>query len=145
MVCNLNTVVGKGFLLGDSMAPPKDFCYNNYISLWDLHQLLIHLTFPSTQPKEKHFDLTPEDYSFLHKYLAMYPRESAYPLYDPNDFKDITMKFFLTPTDTNGHAPANLRVFNKVGQAYGFMTDCSYAVDTANKVEFFFKLYHLRQ
>jgi hypothetical protein len=33
--------------------------------------------------------------------------------------------------------PDNIRIFNKVGQAYGFMTDCSYVVDTLNKVEFF--------
>ncbi len=137
VVLGLNTVVGKGFKLGDSIAPPKDFAYYNYISLWDLHRLLIHIAFPSTQTKDKHFDLEPEDYAFLRKYLAMYPRESVYPVYDPNDFKDVTMKFYLTPTDTNGHAPPNIRVYNKVGQAYGFMTDCSYALDTLNKVEFF--------
>src|SRR5580698_9169003 len=32
---------------------------------------------------------------------------------------------------------ANTRAFNKVGWAYGFMTDCSYIQDTLNKVEFF--------
>lgn len=137
IVLGVNTVVGKGFMLGDSIAPPKDFCYNNYISLWDLHRLLIHLTFPSTQPKNQRFDLEPSDYAFLHKYAGMYPRESAYPVYDPNDFKDVTMKFFITPMDTGGTAPPNIRVFNKVGQAFGFMTDCSYAIDTVNKIEFF--------
>jgi hypothetical protein len=30
-----------------------------------------------------------------------------------------------------------VRIFNKVGQAYGFVTDCSYFADTINKVEFF--------
>lgn len=136
-VTGINTIVGKGFKLNDSIAPPKNFACINYISLWDLHRLLIHLTFPSTQPHDKRFDLSAGDYAFLHKYMGMYPRESAYPVYDPAEFKDVTMKFFITPTDTNGHAPPNLRVFNKVGQAYGFMTDCSYAIDTANKVEFF--------
>jgi hypothetical protein len=32
--------------------------------------------------------------------------------------------------------PSHVRVFNKVGWAYGFMTDASYVVDFANKVEF---------
>ena len=30
----------------------------------------------------------------------------------------------------------NVRVFNKVGWAYGFLTDASYVVDFANKVEY---------
>jgi hypothetical protein len=32
--------------------------------------------------------------------------------------------------------PANIRVFNKVGWAYGFLTDASYVADFKNKVEF---------
>ncbi len=32
--------------------------------------------------------------------------------------------------------PSYVRVFNKVGWAYGFLTDVSYVVDFKNKVEF---------
>jgi flavin-dependent dehydrogenase len=32
--------------------------------------------------------------------------------------------------------PAGVRVFNKVGWAYGFLTDVSYVCDFANNVEF---------
>ena len=32
--------------------------------------------------------------------------------------------------------PDNIRVFNKPGSAYGFMTDCAYIVDYENGVEF---------
>ena len=32
--------------------------------------------------------------------------------------------------------PSHVRVFNKVGWAYGFMTDVSYVADFRNKVEF---------
>ncbi|MEI4563231.1 hypothetical protein, partial [Klebsiella pneumoniae] len=32
--------------------------------------------------------------------------------------------------------PKNVRVFNKVGWAYGFLTDASYIVDFENKTEF---------
>ena len=44
------------------------------------------------------------------------------------------MKFFFR--GINRKLPENVRVFNKVGWAYGFMTDVSYVVDFRNKVEF---------
>jgi hypothetical protein len=137
IVTHLNTIVGKGFMSNDTLGPPKNFSYNNYVSLFDLHKLLTYLIFPSVQPKKHRLELNKGDYEFLQKYMGMYPRESIYPKYDSIEFPDIKMKFFITPTDTFGHAPKNIRVFNKVGQAYGFTTDCSYFADTENKVEFF--------
>ena len=32
--------------------------------------------------------------------------------------------------------PDRLRIFNKVGDAYGFLTDAAYIIDLENKVEF---------
>ena len=32
--------------------------------------------------------------------------------------------------------PSHIRVFNKVGWAYGFLTDVSYVIDLKNKVEY---------
>jgi hypothetical protein len=32
--------------------------------------------------------------------------------------------------------PENIRIFNKVGWAYGFLTDASYVADFSNNVEF---------
>jgi hypothetical protein len=47
------------------------------------------------------------------------------------------MKYFMGLDSGTYTMPDNIRIFNKVGQAYGFMTDCSYVMDTLNKVEFF--------
>ena len=44
------------------------------------------------------------------------------------------MKFFFS--DKDHQLPSHIRVFNKVGWAYGFMTDVSYVADFKNKVEF---------
>lgn len=137
MVNGFNTVVGTGYMNGTNIDPPRDFKYNNYISLGDLHHLLINLIFPSNQSKSQKMHLKGNDYAFLRKYMGMYPSESVSPQFPIADYPDTHMKFFITPTDTFGHGPANIRAFNKVGQAYGFMTDCSYVVDTLNKVEFF--------
>ena len=136
-VKHMNTIVGKGFMNGDKIDPPKNFNHNNYISLWDLHRLLVHLTLPKLQPKKQQLKLTTEDYAFIHKYMGMYLRESVLPRYDSVDNHDDKFKFFMTAADTSGKAPKGIRIFNKVGEAYGFVTDCSYFVDTVNKVEFF--------
>ena len=32
--------------------------------------------------------------------------------------------------------PSHIRIFNKVGDAYGFLTDAAYIVDFKNKIEF---------
>ena len=39
--------------------------------------------------------------------------------------------------DNKGPIPDHIRLFNKVGLAYGYMTDNAYIVDFKNKVEFF--------
>jgi hypothetical protein len=44
---------------------------------------------------------------------------------------------FLMFADTPDRIPENIRIFNKVGLAYGYTSDCAYIVDYENKVEFF--------
>jgi hypothetical protein len=134
---HMNTVVGKGFMNGTHMDPPKNFNHNNYISLWDLNKLLVRLTLPKLQPKKQQLHLTTADYAFIHKYMGMFLHECVFPKYDGPENPDCKYKFFMTPADVSGKAPDGVRIFNKVGQAYGFVTDCSYFADTINKVEFF--------
>ena len=45
------------------------------------------------------------------------------------------MKFLLCGKEPVKH-DAGLRIFNKVGDAYGFLIDAAYIVDFRNKVEF---------
>lgn len=131
----LNPLVGNAYL-GDGMLrkQPKNFTYANYIPLTELHRLLIHLMFPEEQ--HPGFNLADKDYAYFKHCMGLLPRESAYPIYNPNDYPDNLMKFFMGFTDDN-QMPSNIRIFNKVGQAYGFTTDCSYIIDTLNDVDFF--------
>ncbi|MCO6478632.1 MAG: hypothetical protein J5I94_18510, partial [Phaeodactylibacter sp.] len=88
--------------------------------------------FPDAVPPGERFNLTPEDYRFLWKYMSMLPRESDYPQYKE---WDSYVKFFLFG-DSKEPIPDHIRIFNKVGDAYGFLTDVAYVVDFKNKVEF---------
>ena len=134
----LSPLVGNGYLGGGSLInEPKSFRFSNYIKLSELHSFLTHVMLPETQPAAHRLTLTHNDYQYLYKCMGMFPRECAYPAFDSLHYPDNYMKYFMN-LDSGVHTmPDNIRIFNKVGQAYGFMTDCSYVVDTLNKVEFF--------
>ncbi|MGI8638054.1 MAG: hypothetical protein ACR2KZ_21885, partial [Segetibacter sp.] len=66
--------------------------------------------------------------------LSQFPSETNYPKYDTLKYYGSYVKFFFH--DSSHAMPENIRVFNKVGWAYGFMTDVSYIADFKNNVEF---------
>lgn len=113
---------------------PIDFTYANNLSLLDLQQLLQSVLFPRSVSKKQRFDLTGDDYKFLYQYLSQYPSETNYPKYDSNKYYDSYVKFFFKYG--SHQMPAQVRVFNKVGWAYGFLTDVSYVADFQNRIEF---------
>jgi len=66
--------------------------------------------------------------------MSQYPSETSYPKYDSSEYYDSYVKFFFrSPAHT---MPEGVRVFNKVGWAYGCLTDVSYVADFKNGVEF---------
>lgn len=113
---------------------PFDFTQHNNLPLEDMQQMLKAVMFPDTAPARQRFDLTKEDYDFLYRFLSQYPSETDYPKYDTAEYYDSYVKFFLR--NDNHEMPSYIRVFNKVGWAYGSLTDVSYVVDFKNKVEF---------
>ncbi|HEV8287111.1 MAG TPA: serine hydrolase [Chitinophagaceae bacterium] len=113
---------------------PIDFTYANNLSVEDLQQLLQSVLFPLSVPKKQRFDLGKNDYEFLYRYLSQYPSETNFPRYDSNKYYDSYVKFFFK--HGSHKMPTDVRVFNKVGWAYGFLTDVSYIADFKNNVEF---------
>jgi hypothetical protein len=113
---------------------PFDFTRHNNLSLGTLQQVLQSLLFPGSVPKKQRFRLAKQDYLFLYRYLSQYPSETPFPKYDTTLFYDSYVKFFFR--DATHQMPPHVRVFNKVGWAYGFLTDVSYVVDFKNGVEF---------
>jgi hypothetical protein len=114
---------------------PIDFTKVNNLPLEDLQQMLQSILFPRSVPQQQRFDLTKEDYDFLKQYLSQYPSETNYPKYDTTEYYDSYVKFFFR-NSMHHTTPANIRVFNKVGWAYGFLIDASYVADLKNNVEF---------
>lgn len=65
----------------------------------------------------------------------MMPGESLSPVYDPGKNWDTYVKFLLYGSE-RGTSHSGIRIFNKVGDAYGFLTDAAYIIDTDSQVEF---------
>ena len=127
---------GKGHIKGGELVEaPKDFAGSNYVSVEVLQELLVAALFPETLPGERRFDLRAEDRTFLQRSMSMLPRECPHPTYDPETYYDSYVKFFLFG-DTKERMPADVRIFNKVGLAYGYMVDNAYIVDLGENVEF---------
>lgn len=128
--------LGKAhYNLNDSLInEPFDFTMHNNISLEAVQQILQSVLFPGSVPLKQRFNLAKDDYNFLYQYLSQYPSETTYPRYDTSLFYDSFVKFFFR--DSTHLMPKHVRVFNKVGWSYGFVTDVSYVVDFKNKIEF---------
>lgn len=132
---------GKSVKLGNAhysngklINEPIDFTKTNTLQLEDLQQMLQSALFPMSVPVKQRFTLTKDDYQFLYQYLSQYPSETDYPKYDTTQYYDSYVKFYFR-NDTH-KMPDYVRVFNKVGWAYGFLIDVSYVVDFKNNVEF---------
>ena len=96
--------------------------------------MLRAVIFPEAVPEQNRFNLTEEDYQFLWHYMGIFPRECDWPTYD-STYYDGYVKFFLFG-DGHQKQDGHVRVFNKVGEAYGTLTDVAYVVDFENNVEF---------
>ena len=133
---------GAPILIGDAhwnskdevVNAPFDFTRHNNISLVDMQKMLQAILFPASVPKQNRFNMTEADRLFLLQYLSQYPSETDYPKYDSTHFYDSYVKFFFQ--DSTHAMPKHIRVFNKVGWAYGFLTDVSYVLDTKNNIDY---------
>jgi hypothetical protein len=127
---------GKGYYNGDQLVNETfDFSQKNYVSLQDFHDLLKAVIFPEAVPAQQRFDMTEDDYRFLYQVMSQRPRESQFPSYHEPDHY---CKFLIYGDGKDGDTmPPSVRIFNKVGWAYGFLTDVAYIVDFETGVEFF--------
>lgn len=126
---------GIGFMRNDSLIrQPFDFTDKNFFALEEQQAILKAVLFPEAVSARSRFNLTPNDYRFLYQYMSQLPRETTYPSYD-STFYDSYCKFLLAG-DQKTAFPKSIRIFNKVGDAYGYLIDNAYVVDFERGVEF---------
>lgn len=125
---------GVGYFEEDSlMQGVFDFSLKNYYPIETQHTFLKTVMFPEKYQLNKKIDLSEDQLAFVHKAMRTVPKNTGY---DAETYYDGYCKFFMYG-DTKEDIPAHINIYNKVGDAYGTLTDCAYIHDTKNNVEFF--------
>jgi len=130
-------LLGKAEVVGDEVIErPKDFAEKNAFPLRDQHDVIKALIFPDYVDPAARFRLTGDDYRFVYETMSMYPGDSGIAEYSDHAlYPPGYVKFLMFGGDA-ADIPGNIRIFNKVGDAYGFLTDAAYIVDFEHGVEF---------
>ncbi len=128
---------GRGYMKdGALVEQPMDFSRSNFLSLRTLQEVLKAVIFPEAMAPEQRFRIGEDDRRFLMQAMSTLPRESAEPAYpDREEYPDAFVKYFLY-AGSKERIPDHVRIYNKVGQAYGYLLDDAYVVDFENGVEF---------
>ena len=128
---------GKGYMKsGVLVAEPMDFSQKNRISVRDLQGIVKRIIFPEAFTKNQQFALSTEDYDFLKYWMSRTTLESANPDYNREEYWDSYGKFLIYG-DKKGAMTPTLRIYNKVGYAYGTLTDVAFIKDSLRGHEFF--------
>lgn len=133
---DVNITKGKGFIKNDSLVQePFDFSYKNFFPLHEQQRMLKAIFFPESLIVESQFKLSEDDYKFLKECMSTLPGDSEYPRYDRKEYYDAYVKFLMFGDDKEP-IPNHIKIYNKIGQAYGYMTDNAYIVNTNTGEEY---------
>lgn len=128
---------GEGYLKdGEVVKVPMDFRFKNSISLLNLEGILMRLIHPQLFPSDQQFTLNDNDLEFLRFWMSRSTLESLSPNYDDGVHWDSYGKFFIYG-DQKGKMTDQIRIYNKVGYAYGTLTDVAYIHDKSNDLSFY--------
>jgi len=97
----------------------------------------MRIVFPDYFKGEERYHLTENQYQRVYESLLHLPKDFEYLNQDTiTEYYDGYVKFFLYG-DSKEDIPDHIQIMNKVGYAYGYLTDCAYIKDTKNDIEFF--------
>ncbi len=122
---------------GKRVAEPFSFRYKNSMSLRDLQDMQVELVRPEVDTGKRGFpELSLEQRRFVRRAMSQWPRESDRPKYDAKAYPDDYVKYLL-PGVARVIPRDAVRIYNKVGRAYGFSTENAYVEDTRTGRGFF--------
>ncbi len=133
-----NLLQGKFQILnGEEVATPFNFKTKNRASLRDLDGVMKRIIYPELFQEKDRINLSDQDYNFLRYWMSRFTFEDIGIEYQKDSkYFDSYNKFFIYGDSTNT-IDRKIRIYNKVGVAYGALTDISYIRDYQKKIEFF--------
>ena len=137
-MCIRDRLQGKFQILnGEKVATPFNFKTKNKASLRDLDGVMKRIIYPDLFQEQDRINLSDQDYNFLRYWMSRFTFEDIGIEYQKDSqYFDSYNKFFIYGDSTNT-IDRKIRIYNKVGVAYGALTDISYIRDYQKKIEFF--------
>lgn len=124
---------GKGYYKNGALVNESmDFSKKNYLPISTLHEFMKRVQFPQAFKASERFSISDSDHKFLLNTMQLVPRMAGY---DEKEYYDGYVKFFMYG-DTEARIPDHISISNKVGYAYGYLTDCAYIVDHQQNISF---------
>jgi hypothetical protein len=124
---------GIGFMNGsEKIDEAFDFSRKNYFPISAQNALLKRVIFPEAFEEKDRLQISESQREYLLHTMSKLPREQGY---DPEEFYDGYVKFFLFG-DSEDVIPTDFKIYNKVGYAYGTLTDTAYIVNQKEGVAF---------
>ena len=122
----------KGEILDESL----NFSEKNRSSITDMHNLIKYIFYPEIFDSTNTFNLNVEDYDFLRYWMSRFTYEDIGEKFigDENFFETYN-KFFIHG-DEQSVSNEQIRVYNKIGQAYGTSIDNGLIKNYQDNVEF---------
>ena len=122
----------KGEILDESL----NFSKKNRSSVTDMHNLIKYIFYPEIFDSTNNFNLNVEDYDFLRYWMSRFTYEDIGEKFigDENFFETYN-KFFIYG-DEQSLSNKQIRVYNKIGQAYGTSIDNGLIKNYQDNVEF---------
>ena len=122
----------KGEILDESL----NFSEKNRSSVTDMHNIIKYIFYPEIFDSTNNFNLNVEDYDFLRYWMSRFTYEDIGEKFIGDEkFFETYNKFFIHG-DEQSVSNEQIRVYNKIGQAYGTSTDNGLIKNYQDNVEF---------
>jgi len=120
----------------NKIEQPFDFSKKNFINIRDLQESLRRLIFPELYYSGEEYKMSDDDRAFVIESMSKLPKDHPYLEGETDEYYDGYVKFFLFG-GSKEPIPEHIIIRNKVGYAYGYLTDCAYIQDTKEDIEYF--------
>ena len=132
-----HTIKGDAYMKNDGTIVDEafDMSDKNFINLADLERSLMRFILPELYQEAEQYNMNPEDRKWLLSSMSKLPHDINCYSEDEN-YYDSYVKFFMYG-DNKADIPEHITILNKVGIAYGYLTDCAYIIDEKSGIEFF--------